>query len=364
MSEEGFSTIMDAILFLALVCACAVILGRAVEGNVTERSAADRGLRALAADALCSLEMERVDYFEYRVLGDVADKIAAAGGVNATEDILFKDVAKVLLGRGNRHRTVLDIAAGDAACQFLIQQGDVTVRANPLTADYDRELAGLVDDAVRSSLDSRYQYEFDLRWSPLAGIPLAGEVKAGRPCPAGAVSSSVQVSMPYTTGITRSMLEQVNEPDLEDIDRSLGRYDSDGDASGLRQSLRTAIAGCLKNTTVLALEEIWDNTLGGTASLNGSDNPWNVLKRFVDGGSPEAAVAPGLNISLKDLADSMADIYYRAEAGDLADEIAGGFTDGRLDREDVRGMVLDWLKARYEPSSAIATISVWTGAYA
>ncbi|MGE5465288.1 MAG: hypothetical protein ACM3PB_00135 [Betaproteobacteria bacterium] len=363
MSEEGYSTVMDAILFLALVCACAVILGPAVSGHMTEPSAADRGLRALAADALCSLETERVDYFEYRVLGDVVDRIAAAGSINASEDALFKDMAKALLGRGNRHRTVMDIAAGNAACQFLIRQGDVTLRLNPVTTDYDHAVAALVDSTVRSSLDSRYHYEFTLRWTPLAGIPLAGEIKSGLPCPAGAVSSSVQVSMPYTTSITRPVLEQVNEPDLEEIDRSLAQFSSDGDGTGLKQRLRTAIACCLKNTTAQMLEEIWANTLGGSASGNGTGNPVNVLKRFIDGDWPETPVVPGLNISLKDLADSLASTYYSAEAEDLAEGIARDFTDGRLGPDDAREMVLDSLKARYEPSSALATISLWTGTY-
>lgn len=354
---------MDAVLFLALVCVCAVILGPAVSGHMTERSAADRGLRALAADALCSLETEQVDYFEYRVLGDVVDGIAAAGRVNASQYVLFQDMAKALLGRGNRHRTVMDIAAGDAACQFLIGQGDTALRVNPVTRDYDHAVAALVDSAVRSSLDSRYHYEFTLRWTPLAGIPLAGEVKSGLPRPAGAVSSSVQVSMPYTTGITRPVLEQVNEPDLEDIDRSLAQFGSDGDGTGVRQRLRAAIARCLKNTTALTLDEIWANTLGGSASGNGTGNPVNVLRRFLDGDWPETLVVPGFNISLNDLADSLASTYYSAEAGDLAEDIARDFTDGRLGPDDAREMVLDSLKARYEPSSAIATISVWTGAY-
>ncbi len=48
----------------------------------------------------------------------------------------------------------------------------------------------------------------------------------------------------------------------------------------------------------------------------------------------------------------------------MAEDIAGGFEEGRLGLDDARRMVLDSLKARYEPSSAIATVSVWTGAYA
>jgi hypothetical protein len=364
MSDEGYSTVMDAILFLALVGACAVILGPAVASHATERTTADRGLRALAADTLCTLKTNQVDYFEYRVLGDVADRLAAAGGINATSDILYKDVTKALLGRGNRHRTVMDIAAGDAASQFFIEYGDTRIRANPVTAEYDLAVSALLDSAVRSVLDSRYGYEFTLRWTPLTGVPLAGEARAGTPCPAGAVSSSLRVSMPYVTDITQSVLERINEPDLEVIDSTLDRYRADSDSISLRQSLRSAIERCLKNSTELALGEIWNNTLGSSAAGNSSSNPLNVLKRFIDGKTPDTAEMTGLNFSVKDLAGSLADTYYHAEADGLAGDIAGGLADGRLDSGDVRRMVIDWLKARYDPSGAIATISVWTGAYA
>jgi len=364
MSDRGYSTVMDAILFLVLVGACAIILGPAVTSHATERSTADRGLRTLASDTLCTLETEQVDYFEYRVLGDVADRLASAGGVNATSDILYKDVAKALLGRGNRHRTVIDIAAGDAASQFFIEYGDAKIRANPVTAEYDLAVSALVDSAVRSVLDSRYRYEFTLRWTPLAGVPLVGEARAGTPCPAGAASASMRVSMPYMTDITRSLLAHVSEPDLKIIDCALDEYRADDDLISLRQSLGDAIERCLKNSTALALGEIWNNTLGSSAAGNSSSNPLNVLKRFIDIKTPDTVEMTGLNVSVKDLAGSLAGLYYRAEADGLAEELADGIAEGRLDSEDVRGIVLDWLEARYDPSGAIATVSVWTGAYA
>ena len=112
------------------------------------------------------------------------------------------------------------------------------------------------------------------------------------------------------------------------------------------------------------MDEIWNNTLGSSAAGNGSSNPLNVLKRFIDGNTPDTVEMTGLNFSVKDLAGSLADLYYRAEADELAEDLARGIADGRLDSEDVRRMVIDWLKARYDPSSAVATVSVWTGAYA
>jgi hypothetical protein len=170
--------------------------------------------------------------------------------------------------------------------------------------------------------------------------------------------------MPYTTDITRPLLERVCEPDLDVIEKAVDGYGTDGDVINLRQCLRSAIEGCLKNSTALALGEIWNNTLGSSAASNSSINPLNVLKQFIGGKTPDPVEMMGLNFSVKDLAGRLADLYYRAEAEELAREIAGSIADGRLEAKGTRCTVLDWLKARYEPSSATATVSVWTGAYA
>lgn len=364
MSDGGFSTVMDAILFLVLMGACALILGPVISGHGIERTSSDRGLREMAADALCSLETEQVDYFEYRILGNVADGMAAAGGINATSDILYKDLTKALLGRGGRHMTAMDIAADVAACQFYVEYGDRKIRANPVTVEYDDAVSDLIDHAVRSSLDSRYRYEFTLRWSPLAGVPLSGEIRAGDSCPARAISSSVKVSMPYTTDISRPLLEQVNQADLKDIGGAIDGYGTNGDRIGLRLSLEKSIGRCLKNSTVLAIGEIWNNTIDSPIACDGSSNPLNVLKRFVDGKVPDTTGMIGLNVSAKDVLSTLADLNCRTAADEFAKEMADDIIDGSLDSAEARRMVLDWLAARYRPSSAIATISVWTGAYA
>jgi hypothetical protein len=90
----------------------------------------------------------------------------------------------------------------------------------------------------------------------------------------------------------------------------------------------------------------------------------SLLGRFVEGKVPDNAEMLGLNFSVKDAAGSLASLYCRAEAEELAGGLAGDIADGRADAGDARNMVLDCLTARYTPSSAIATISIWTGAYA
>ena len=361
MSDEGYSTVMDAVLFLALVAVSAAIMSPAITGHATERSMADRSLRELSAATLISLETEKADFFEYRVLGNVADIIADTGSINATSDILYRDVTKAVLGRGNRHRTVMDIAAGDAACQFLSEPG--AIRLNPVTVEYDSATTGLIDRSVRSKLDGRYGYEFTLRWAPIAGVPFGGEVKAGRPHPAGASSSSTPVTMPYTTNITVAVLESANACDLESLHQSLNDYHMDADSARLRQNIRRATERCLRNTTGLIVDEIWDNTLGSFIE-GGRLDPVRILKRFSGNETLNSQALVFINNTGRDLIADLT-IASNADAMDrLSDIVADGLMDGSMDIDGARSTILAWLKSRYTPSVAMATISVWVEPYA
>ncbi|OPY30773.1 MAG: hypothetical protein A4E28_00131 [Methanocella sp. PtaU1.Bin125] len=361
MSDEAYSTIIDAVLFLALVAVSAAIMSPAITGHAAERSLSDRGLRELSASTLVSLESERVDFFEYRVLGDVADAVAGAGGINATSDILYRDVTKALLGRGSRHRTVMDIAAGDAACQFLAGPG--AIRLNPVTVEYDRAASELIDRSIRSKLDRRYGYEFTLRWSPLAGVPFGGEVKAGRPHPAGALSSSTTVTMPYTTNITMAVLANANACDLQYLGQVVSEYNADADSLRLRQNIRQVTRGCLKNTTGLIVDEIWANTLG--SYLYGSRlDPVQALKRFSNNETLNSQALVFIDNNGRDLVADLA-IAGNADAIDrLSDAIADDIIEGSMDAGGARSTILAWLHSRYTPSRAVAALSVWVEPYA
>lgn len=361
MSDDGYSTIIDAILFLALVAVSAAIMSPAITGHTTERSIADRGLGELSDGTLISLESERVDYFEHRVLGNVADTIAEAGGINASGDILYRDVTKAVLGRGHRHRTVMDIAAGNAACQFLAGTG--ALRLNPVTAEYDSAASALIDRSIRSKLDSRYGYEFTLRWAPLAGVPFGGVTRAGKPHPAGAVSSGVTVTMPYTSNITIASLERANACDLDTLPRSLEAYDRDGDRALLRQDIRRICERCLRNTTGLIVDEIWANTLGSIA-VDSRLSPAGIIARFSSNETLNDQCLDFIDETGKDVIAELA-VASNPDALDrLSDDIAGPIADGSMDANGARDMVLAWLKSRYTPSSATATISIWVEPHA
>lgn len=361
MSEDGYSTIMDAVIFLALVAVSAAIMSPVITGHATEQSMADRSLRELSASTMISLESEKVDFFEYRVLGDVADTIANAGGINATNDILYMDVTKAVLGRGNRHRTAMDIAAGDAACQFL--SGTGALRLNLITTEYDRAATELIDQSIRAKLDSRYGYEFTLRWTPLVGVAFGGEVKAGRPHPACAASSGTTVTMPYTTNITVISLGIANARDLDMLNQSLQEYNIDADSVRLRKNVGQICERCLRNTTGLIVDEIWANTLGSFIE-DSHLSPVRILKQFSRNETFNNRALVFINNTGKGLIADLAIANNRDALDQLSDDMAGGLADGTTDVDGARNTLLSWLKSRYMPSSAVATISVWVEPYA
>lgn len=360
--DRAYSTTMDALLFLIMVSVCAVIMSPVILGHSMERTSTDRNMRELAAAALVTMETEKVDYFEYRILGDVADQIASLGGVNVTNDFLYREVARSVLGRGSRHRTAMDLAADDAACQFVMRNGNDTLRLNPLTAEYDQQAKQLADKMIRSRIDERYGYEFTLRWIPFTGVPLEGSVTAGRPHPPGAMSVQTFVTMPYTTDITMDRLRQMNEHDLSYINRSIDRYRADGDSVKLRSDLGQALQRCLANTTRAEVDEIWNHTLGSPRATDECIDPAAALEVF------------STNETLKDgLANRPAAIGEEAiiqlvvrNNQESMDALATSCIDGIVQNGDdysvVEHMILSWLRTRYEPSRARATMAVWVGA--
>ena len=354
MSEEGYSTVIDALLFLAFISACVAILGPVISAGTQERASADRGLRELTADTLLALKTEKVDLLEYRILGKEADQIACLGGINASNDILYRDITNALLGRGSRHKTVLELAAEDAACQF-IAGGPPGIRLNPLTADYDRATGDLINCTIRSYLDQRYSYEFTVRWSPLVGASLYGEVRSGRPHPPGALSSSTAATMPYTTNITAKAIEDACSGDLGLIDESVAALKDNPGSCQARIEIRQALEGCLRNTTRLIVGEIWNNTLGSQNALSSPINPIKILKRFSHNETLNREIGAQIGSLGEGEIEELLVRENAAEMDRLAEEIADGAEEGR----GARQATVSWLGSRYKPSQAIATLSVW-----
>ncbi len=357
MEDAGYSTMIDAILFLAMVSACALILGMAAHGAGV-KNAGDAGLRAMASATLASMERVKLDYFEYRILGDRADAVAERCGIDPGS-WLYRETAKAVLGRGNRHKAVMEIAAEAAACQFELDYGDKTIRLNPLTTDYHGRAQAAVGDYLRGRLDSRYAYNFSLRWVPFAGVPFGGSLSCGSPAPPGAASASAYVTLPYRTGVTREDIESAISPDLEDIEGAAADYRAGGGEALFKEHVRASLGRCLGNASRPMVDEVLGNTLYEVLPANDAGNPLTVLAAFSDNGSAgdPLPLSPGLDI--RDTLCSMVALYNGEALDGLAEEVVEGVKDGGLRPGEEKGPIIRWMEARYNPSRARATLSIW-----
>lgn len=362
MKDDGYSTIVDAVMFIVMVSACALILSTAIAGGEREKAVSGAGLRAIASSCLASLESGRIDHFEYRILGDRADAMAEKCGIDPGA-WLYRDVTKAVLGRGNRHKAAMEVAAEAAACQFTVRQDGRTLTLNPLTGDYRSEAQRAVDIQVRDRLDGRYAYNFSLRWAPLAEVPFEGSVSCGAALPTGAASASTLVTMPYRTGITDDRVEEILAPELADIGNATIEYRSGGAGPAYKQRLRASLEGGLKKASRLMVDEVLGNTLYETVPAGDVSDPLAILATFSDNDS--TAADPLLVNTSMDLEDTLCDMIVLYNAGpldSLADRIAEGVDDGTIRPGEERELIVRWMSARYSPSMARATLSVWVRA--
>ena len=362
MDERAYSTIIDAIVFLAMVSVCAVILGSAISSVERGRAETDMSMQKLASSTLESMETVKVDYFQYHILGDRADQIARACGIDPQAK-LYKDTANAVLGRGNRHKTVMELAAEDAACQFTLRHGNDTLKLNPLTGDYDRQTSGLVDSFARGRIDSRYEYQFTLRWAPFAGVPLEGSVVSGKTPPEGAASASSYVTMPFVTNIDQDAIEAAIKPDLEDIENATAGYRASGDRDAFEKKIRPSLEKCLKNSSALMVEEIWNHTVGQKIPDSDVRNPLKMLASF---SGEDSTVNTILVNQSFDAEEAICDLILASNGDDLdrlTGTIADGVSGGTMDDEEEKVLILTWLQSRYDPSRATATMSMWVSGH-
>jgi hypothetical protein len=360
--DDGYSTIIDAIMFLAMVSACALILSGAIAGGERQRAVADSSLRSMASSGLASVESGRVDYLEYRILGDRVDAVAESCGIDPGS-WLYRDVTKAVLGRGNRHKSAMEMAAEAAACQFTVRMGGEAITLNPLTGEYRSAVERAVDGQVRERLDGRYAYNFTLRWVPFAGVPFEGSVDCGRPVAQEAASASTLVTMPYRTAVTGTGIEEAISPQLYEIENATLEYRAGGPAGVYREQLRASLDGCLKKSSRLMVEEVLGNTLYRVVPPGDVGNPLAMLASFSD--NETISAGPVMLNASGDLADTLCDmiVQYSSEPlGGLADHIVEGVSDGSIGPGEERDIIVRWLCTRYNPSAARATLSVWVTA--
>lgn len=204
---NGFSTTFDIFLFLILISISAVVLLPSITGDAQIKSALESKSQKNSADALLTLLNGRVDEFEYIVAGDQMDKVAGP----ANNSSVYVAAKKIIAGKELKHKTFSDIAAENAAVQWVIYYNGTRTQLNFMMTNYSNSAKNMMENYLDKQIGDRYDYNFTIVWRPFTGVPMGGNLDIGKPVPDNAYVESTYITMPYHIGLSRKRVEDIIE---------------------------------------------------------------------------------------------------------------------------------------------------------
>ena len=253
---RGFSTAFDIFLFLVLVSVSALILFPAMTGNTQIKSALGSNSQKHSGDILLTLLNGRVDDFGYVVAGDQMD--ALAGPLNNTS--VYAAGKKIIAGKELKHKTFSDIAAENAAVQWVIYYNGTRIQLNFLMSNYSDRSKITMKNYLDKQIGDRYDFNFTVVWRPFTGVPAGGNLEIGDRVPDNAYVESAYITMPYHTGPTRYRIEKIiednfNESEIGNLSFMLEELKNNETA---RQELENEISGTINDAVNDTIDESVD----------------------------------------------------------------------------------------------------------
>ena len=182
-----------------------MILLPSITGNTQIKSALESKNQENSGDILLTLLNGRVDEFEYIVAGNQLD--ALAGRFNNSS--IFITGKKVIAGKELKHKTFSDIAAENAAAQWIIYYNGTRTQLNFMMTNNSDSSKNIMRNYLDTQIGDRYNYNFTVLWRPFTNVPIGGNLYIGEPVPDNAYVESVYITMPYHIGISRKQVEDI-----------------------------------------------------------------------------------------------------------------------------------------------------------
>ena len=204
---RGFSTTFDIFLFLILISISAMILLPSITGNTQIKAALESKSQENSGDTLRTLLNGRVYEFEYIVAGDQLD--AVAGPLKNSS--VFAAGKKIIAGKELKHKTFSDIAAENAAVEWVIYYNGTRTQLNFMMTNYSDSSKNIMKNYLDNQIGDRYDYNFTVLWRPFTSVPIGGDMEIGEPVPDNAYVESVYITMPYHFVISRQDVEDMIE---------------------------------------------------------------------------------------------------------------------------------------------------------
>lgn len=209
--DRGFSTSIDAILFLILVSISAAILFPSIAADEQYRSASYTSAQDIDTKLMSTIMSSTVQDFEYTV------KPAELTGieVNLSEDSIIENAEKTLFAKEQKHRTFSDLVAEGLVLGLVIDQNGTEKHLNPMTKMQNIETGKAIEEHLERTIGQRYNYRFEAHWQPVSGYNIQSDIIIGGNAPENAVKQKVRISLPVTYTTTKNdIYGPVNESSI------------------------------------------------------------------------------------------------------------------------------------------------------
>ncbi|HEX7576068.1 MAG TPA: hypothetical protein VF360_06770 [Candidatus Methanoperedens sp.] len=381
IDTSGFSTTFDVILFLILISICAVILLPSMTGNTQINSALSSKNQENSGDMLLTILNGRVDDFEYTVAGDQMD--ALAGTFNNSS--VYTAGKKIIAGKEMKHKTFSDIAAENAAGQWVIYHNGTRTQLNFMMTNYSNNSRNIIKNYLDTQIGDRYSYNFTVIWRPFTNVPIGGNLDIGEPVPHSAYVESTYISMPYHIGLTRNQVDEIIEHNFNNSE--LGNLSSTLDELKANETARVDLENEITNT----INDAINDTVNGSVDLVVDeklgpmlDGARNKMMEDVNNLSSGSGVPLGqeLNDRINNTLDeendningTMSDklkIYLKTAAKEdiqassgeeirsLTTELVDMYVNNAMTTDEVKDRILTEVFSRVNINRAQATLSIW-----
>ncbi len=376
---RGFSTAFDVFLFLIMVSISAIILLPAITGNTQIISAVESKSQKQSSHVLLTLLNGRVDEFGYTVAGNEMD--IAAGTLR--DSSVYQAAKKLIAGRELKHRTFADLAADNAAAQWVIYHNGKRVQLNFLMNNYTANLNTTLKNYLNRQMGDRYNYNLKVVWRPIVNVPIGGDVGIGEPVPKHAYTESTYITMPYHVDFTRKHVEGIID---SSFNSSFGNITSAFDELKKAGANRTVIEAeisqgvfdSINGTIDYAIEKMVQETIEPILEAEGTTI--GQVNNLLPGGGDNLSenISGRINSTLKDdgadIKDTVTDTitsYLQSvakeathdAAGDeikaLVTDLADMYVNNAISIEEVKDHIYTEIFARISINRAQVILSIW-----
>jgi hypothetical protein len=202
--DRGFSTSIDAILFLILVSVSAVILFPSIAADDQYRSASYASAQDMDTKLMNTIMSSNVQEFEYTV------KPAELAGidVNLSEDSILGNAEETLFAKEQQHRTFSDLVAEGLVLGLVMDQNGTEKPLNPMTKMQNIETSKAIEEHLERTIGQRYNYRFEAHWQPVSGYKIHSDIIIGETVPEDVVKRKARISLPVTYTIPKNEIYQ------------------------------------------------------------------------------------------------------------------------------------------------------------